>query len=86
VLHPPLSVDVLDPPAGILGNLPAAVRPESGVVVDRVVREVRGDEIDVPGIQRLVVGTDVVEVGDEEILTGRCRFGGFPFDVSVGGE
>jgi hypothetical protein len=40
------------------------VRPEPGVVVDGVIGEVRGDELGVAGVERLVVGADVVEVGD----------------------
>jgi hypothetical protein len=36
--------------------------------VDGVVREVRSDELGVAAVQRLVVGADVVEVGDRPIL------------------
>jgi hypothetical protein len=69
VLHPPLPVDRLDAPLGVLGDLPAAVRAEAGVVVDGVVGEVRVDQVDVARVERLVVGADVVEGADDEILT-----------------
>ena len=39
----------------------ALVRAEPRVVVDGVVGEVRGDRVGVAGVQRLVVGADVVE-------------------------
>jgi hypothetical protein len=68
VLHPPLAVDGFDAPLGVLGDLPAPVRPEPGVVVDRVVGEMGGDQVGVAGVERLVVGADVVEVGDPGIL------------------
>jgi hypothetical protein len=64
-----LAVDRLDSPLGVLGDLPAAMRPETRVVVDGVVGEVRGDQVDVACVERLVVGADVVEVADDEILT-----------------
>jgi hypothetical protein len=51
--------------------------------VDGVVGEVRGDQVGVPGVQRLVIGADVIEVGDDRILTGGCRFGGWLFVVRV---
>jgi hypothetical protein len=51
--------------------------------VHRVVGEVRGDQVGVAGVERLVVGADVVEVGDDGILTGGCRFGPHPFVVRV---
>ena len=57
-----LPVQLVDRPAGVLGDLAPAVGAEPRVVVDRVVREVRGDQLDVAGVQRLVVGADVVEV------------------------
>jgi hypothetical protein len=37
------------------------VRAEAGVVVDRVVGEMRVDQVDVAGVQRLVVAADVGE-------------------------
>jgi hypothetical protein len=36
--------------------------------VDGVVGEVGGDQVGVAGVERLVVGADVVEVGDPGIL------------------
>jgi hypothetical protein len=52
--------------------------------VDRVVGEVRRDQVGVARVERLVVGVDVVEVGaDDEILTCACRFGSLPFVVRV---
>jgi hypothetical protein len=45
------------------------MRPESRVVVDRVVGEVLGDAVGVAAVQRLVVGADVVQVPDGRILT-----------------
>jgi hypothetical protein len=70
VLHPPLAFEVVDRPAGVLGDAPSAlVGTEARVVVDRVVREVRGDQLDVAAVQRLVVGADVIEIADQEILT-----------------
>jgi hypothetical protein len=69
VLHPPLPVDRLDAPLGVLGDLPASVRAEARVVVDRVVGEVAGDQVCVARVERLIVGTDVIEVADDEILT-----------------
>jgi hypothetical protein len=78
-----LPVDLLDAPGSVLGDLAAAVRPQPGVVVDRVLGEVGGDEVGITGIQRLVVGADVVEVGDDGILTCRCRFSALVFVVRV---
>jgi hypothetical protein len=37
--------------------------------VDGVVGEVRFDQLDVAGVQGLVVGADVVEIGDPPILS-----------------
>jgi hypothetical protein len=37
--------------------------------VDRVVGEVRRDQLGVARVERLVVGADVVEVADDGILT-----------------
>jgi hypothetical protein len=63
VLVVPLAIEVVDPPARVLGDRPSALmRAEPRVVVDGVVREVRGDEVDVARVERLVVGADVVEV------------------------
>jgi hypothetical protein len=64
VLQPPLAVEVLDRPVGVLGDLPAPVWPQPGVVVNGVVGEVGGDQLGVARVQRLVVGADLVEVGD----------------------
>jgi len=68
VFVPPLAVEVVDRPAGVLGDLAAVVGAEPGVVVGRVVGEVRGDQIDVARVERLVVATDVGEVVDFETL------------------
>jgi hypothetical protein len=79
VLEVPLAVDLLDAELRVLPNpLRALVRPEPRVVVDRVVGEVRGDQIGVARVERLVVGADVVEVADDRILTFERRFGGPP--------
>jgi hypothetical protein len=59
------------------------VGPEPRVVVDRVLGEVGCDQLGVAGVERLVVGADVVEVGDDGIVTCLCRFGRIPFDVRV---
>ena len=40
------------------------VGPKTGVVVDRVLGEVLGDALGVARVERVVVGADVVEVGD----------------------
>jgi hypothetical protein len=37
--------------------------------VHRVLGEVLGDQVGVAGVQRVIVGADVVEVPDDEILT-----------------
>jgi hypothetical protein len=83
VLHPPLAVHRLHAPFGVIGDLAAAVRPEPGVVVDSVVRKVRGDQLDVTGVERLVIGADVVQVADDEILTCGCRYWVLLFVVRV---
>jgi hypothetical protein len=83
VLQPPLAVDLLDAPAGVLGDLAAAMWAQPRVVVDRVVAEVRGDQVSVPGVERLVVGADVIEMADDGILTAGCRFGCWLFVVRV---
>jgi len=63
VLEIPLPVDHLDPHLRVLPDPRGALmRPEPRVVVDRVVGEVRGDQIDVARVERLVIGADVVEV------------------------
>jgi hypothetical protein len=70
VLDEPLSVDHPDAHPRVLADpLRALVRPEPRVVVDGVVGEVGGDQLRVAGVERLVVGADVVEVSDDEILT-----------------
>jgi hypothetical protein len=69
VLEPPSPAEAVDPPAGVLGDLAAAVRAEPGVVVGRVVGEVRGDQVDVAGVQRLVVAADMLEWVDVDIFT-----------------
>jgi hypothetical protein len=71
VLEPPLPAEVVDPPTGVLGDLAAVMRPEARVVVGRVVGEVRGDQVDVAGVERLVVAADVLERLDADIFT--CR-------------
>jgi hypothetical protein len=74
VFDVPLTVDLLDPELRVLpDSLGALMRPKARVVVDRVVGEVRGDEIGVTRVQRLVVGADVIEVADDEIVTCGCR-------------
>jgi hypothetical protein len=64
VLEPPLPLDRLDAPPGVLGNLATVMRPEPRVVVDGVVGEVGRDQLGVARVESLVVGADVVEVGD----------------------
>ena len=77
VLEVPLAVDDLDAHLRVLADpLGALVRPQPRVVVDGVLGEVRGDEIGVAGVERLVVGADVVEVEMRLILAYRCRTGG----------
>jgi hypothetical protein len=71
VLEPPLPGEVVDRPAGVLGDRAAVVGPEARVVVGRVVGEVRGDQVDVAGVERLVVAADVVEGIDADIFTFR---------------
>jgi hypothetical protein len=83
VLHPPLSVNIRDAPLGVLRDLAASVGAEPRVVVDRVIGEVRGDQIGVAGIERLVVGANVFEVADDEILTCACRSWALLFVVRV---
>jgi hypothetical protein len=54
------------------------MRPEAGVVVDGVLGEVRGDEVGVARVERVVIAADVVEVrADVGILTARVDFGLF---------
>jgi hypothetical protein len=63
VLDIPLAVDLLDAELGVQPDpLGALVGPQPGVVVDGVVGEMRGDQLRVPGVERVVVGADVVEV------------------------
>src|SRR5215210_2772448 len=62
MLVPPLTLDVVDRPAGVLGDgAGTLVRAEPRVVVDGVVGEVRGDGLDVARVERLVVGANVGE-------------------------
>jgi hypothetical protein len=64
VLEVPLPVEVVDRPPRVLADRPRAlVGPEAGVVVDRVVGEVLRDPVGIAGVQRLVIGADVIEVG-----------------------
>jgi hypothetical protein len=51
-LEPPLAVDRLHRPLGVLGDLAAPVRAEARVVVDRVVGEVLGDRV---GADRVIL-------------------------------
>jgi hypothetical protein len=70
VLHPPLAVEVFDRPPRVLGDRPSPlVWAQPRVVVDGVVGEVRRDQLDVAAVQGLVVGADVVEIGDPPILS-----------------
>jgi hypothetical protein len=73
VFEPPLTVDVVDRPAGVLGDLATAMRTEPRVVVGRVVGEVRSDPFDVAGVQRLVVAADVVERRDADLVDPAAR-------------
>ena len=69
VLDVPLTLDRLDAELRVLADpLRALVRPEPRVVVDGVVGEVLGDAVGVAAIECVVVGADVVEVGDSGIL------------------
>jgi hypothetical protein len=61
VLEPPLAVDVVDRPARVVGDLAPVMGTEPRVVVGRVAGEVRGDQVDVAGVERLVVAADVGE-------------------------
>jgi hypothetical protein len=71
VLEPPLPAEVVDRPAGVLGDRAAVVGAEARVVMGRVLGEVRGDQVDVACVERLVVAADVVERVDADIFT--CR-------------
>jgi hypothetical protein len=69
VLEPPLPLEVLDRPFRVLTNgAGALVRAEPRVVVDRVLGEVRGDEVGIAGVERAVVATDVLEVAQRPRL------------------
>jgi hypothetical protein len=68
VLVPPLPADVVDRPARVLGDLPATVRAEARVVVGGILGEVPGDQVDVGGVERLVVTADVGERVDLGVL------------------
>jgi hypothetical protein len=65
----PLAIEVVDRPAGVLGDLAPVMRSEARVVVGRVVGEVGGDQLDVAGVERLVIAADVVEVRDPANLS-----------------
>jgi len=66
VLEPPLTLEVLDRPFGVLADRARSlVRTEPRVVVDGVVGEVRGNEVWIAGVQRAVVAADVIEVAQE---------------------
>jgi hypothetical protein len=69
VLVMPLAVEIVDRPARVFGDPPAVVRAEARVVVRRVLGEVRGDQIDVARVERLVVAADVVQRVDRRIFT-----------------
>jgi hypothetical protein len=43
--------------------------------VDGVVGEVRGDQLGVAAVERLVVGADVSQMADDGILTGAVDLG-----------
>jgi len=65
-----LPIEVVDGPLGVLADRARPlVRPESGVVVRGVVREVRCDKFRVAGVECLVVAADVIEISDDGILT-----------------
>jgi hypothetical protein len=59
-----LAVDGLDAPGGVVGDLAPVVGAEARVVVGCVLGEVGGDGVGVAGVERFVVGADVVEVPD----------------------
>jgi hypothetical protein len=64
VLDVPLAVDLVDSERRVAADrLRPLVRSEPGVVVDRVVGEVRRDSVGVPRVQGLVIGADVIDVG-----------------------
>jgi hypothetical protein len=69
-----LALEVVDRPAGVLGYRAPVVRAEPRVVVRGVVGEVRRDQIDVAGVERLVVAADVVEVRDPENVSRNVDF------------
>jgi hypothetical protein len=50
------------------------MRAQPRVVVRGVVGEVRSDQIDVAGVERLVVAADVVEVRDPENVSRNVDF------------
>jgi hypothetical protein len=63
VFHDPRGVKVLDSQLGVLADRARAlVGAEPGVVVGRVVGEVRRDLLGIASIQRLVVAADVLQV------------------------
>jgi hypothetical protein len=66
VLEEPLPFEVLDRQLRVLADRASALmRAKSRVVMDGVVREVLGDPVRIAGVQRLVVGADVVEQGPD---------------------
>ena len=68
-----MAIEVVDRPACVAGDrLGAPVRPEPRVVMDGVVGEVGGDQLDVAGVEGVVVAADVVERADLGIVTV-CR-------------
>src|SRR5262249_26240272 len=84
VLEVPLTVDRAHPELGVLADpLGAFVGAEARVVVDGVVGEVRRDQLRVPGVERLVVGADVVEIAHSDSYGAGCRSGARPFVVRL---
>ena len=69
VLARPFAIEVVDRPARVAGDRPApSVRPEPRVVMDGVVGEVGGDQLDVAGVEGVVVAADTVERADLGIV------------------
>jgi hypothetical protein len=73
VLVEPERVDIVVSPLRVLGDLAAVVGAEARVVMRSVVGEVRGDELGVARVERLVVGADVVEVRDASGVSPTAR-------------
>jgi hypothetical protein len=74
VLVVPLAVEVVDRPARVLRDRPPVMGAEAGVVVSRVVGEMGRDQLDVAGVERLVVAADVAEVRDPKNLSRNVDF------------